>query len=58
MILTQDTPPTGEGVLIQLARRPQLTQLVQVTGEVVSGPQGIGVVLAQDPATPGEGVLV
>ena len=48
----------GRGCPLQVPGRSALTQPTQGDGEVVGRGQGVGVVVAQHPAAPGQGVLV
>ena len=50
VVLPQDPASAGQGVLVEGAGLLVLTQRAQVAGEVVGRGEGVGVVLAQDPA--------
>jgi hypothetical protein len=58
VVVAQDPPLAGQGVLVQLPRPLMLPQRAQVDGAVTDGAKGIGVVVAQDPPLAGQGVLV
>jgi hypothetical protein len=58
VVLAEELPTAGEGVLVEAASLLILTQLVQVIGEVMGREQGMWVVVAEDLPAAGEGVLV
>ena len=58
MVFAQDPAATRQGVLVQVAGRPHVTQHAQVGSQARRRGQSIWVVLAQDAAAALQGVLV
>lgn len=58
MVLAQHPTIADQGVLIQVAGSPHLTQLAQVDGEVGGGDKGVEVVISLQAPLPSQGFLV
>jgi len=58
MVFTEDAAAAGEGVALQPSSLLVVTERPQDAAEEVGRVEGIGVVVAEDAAAPGQGVLV
>ena len=57
-VVVAEYPAVGQGVLVQLAGRLMLTEVRQVSGEVVGCGQGVGVVFGVQTAGAGQEIFI
>lgn len=58
MVVAQQAPAGGQGLLLELAGALQVAEGCEGLGEVVHRRQGVGVVLAEHPSVGGQSLLV
>ena len=57
MVVAEHSSPAGKGIDVELPGVLKFTHLMQAICEVMSGVQGIGMVLTEHPPTSSEGVI-
>ena len=58
VVVAQNAPPPRQRVLVQAPGGLRIAKVVRVLGEAVSRSQGVGMIVAESAATPGQGVLI